>query len=203
MVEAAIIHKLPVKLNTAIGRVIVTYAALEHKLSMVIAVILQLQKAEARLVMKEPRIPDRLDTIQDLLALRDITVATNFIKMRELLDTANRERDQLAHGVWLRHPKTRKLYLRLTKGTWKRTGANQNKIKRHVFPQSIPYSATECLSTLATIARAIELTQMLGAEVDAELQTSPDKFRPLAPVLNPLGHRSPIKERGPHFPSRA
>jgi hypothetical protein len=202
MVEAVIIYKLPVRLSTAIGRVITAYAVLEYKLSGCIAVILQLQKQEWRLVLKEPRASERLEAIEGLLAIRDITIDVDFVALRDLLDTANRERDQLAHGIWLRHPQTRKLYLRLTKGSWKKTGTHQNKIKRQIFPQSILFNAPECLTVLKTIERAITVIQTLGDGIDTARRASPEKFRPLAPVLNPLGHRSPIKEPAPHPPSR-
>lgn len=202
MVEAVIIYRLPPRMSNIVGRIIVRYAALEYKLNAAIAVMLQLQRVEWRLVLKEPRVHERLETIQDLLALRDITIATNFEEFSDLLETVNRERDQIAHGIWLQHPVTKKIYLRLTKGMWKRTAPYQNKIKRPIAPQSILFGVEECRAVLARIDGAIKLIQVLGREIDAARKASPGKFRSLSPVVNPLGHRTAEKQRAPRPPSR-
>jgi hypothetical protein len=43
-VEAEIVHRLPRDLTAEIGRAIVAFAKLEHKITMMIGLLLQLQK---------------------------------------------------------------------------------------------------------------------------------------------------------------
>ena len=101
--------------------------------------------------------------------------------------------------VEARHPQTGELNLRITRGNWPKDVTKGQTIKRAVFPQSIPYSAERCKATLALIETAIGEVEKLGAELDAALQTYPERFRPTAPVVNHLGLR-PKKPKAPPAP---
>ena len=70
--EAEIVHDLPDDIAALIGRIVVTYAKLEHKLSMLAGLILQLNKAEVRIALRMPRAIERLEMVLDLFAVKDI-----------------------------------------------------------------------------------------------------------------------------------
>jgi hypothetical protein len=122
-VEAKVIHKLPASLLNEIGRVVVAYSRLEHKMTATIAMTLQLQKVEARMALDEPLLHDRLDTIQDLFALKGLLPEFPFDDFWKELKVLNALRNSIAHGIWLRHPQTKKIWLRLVRGHWKKTEA--------------------------------------------------------------------------------
>lgn len=185
--EAEVVHDLPDDLAAAIGHVMVKYARLEHALTMMIGLLLQLNKAEARIALREPRAADRLDIVLDLFAIKDIAIKLDVRILKGLITEATSGRDLLAHGIWLRHPDTGELYIRQTRGKWPGNLSKNETVKRAIFPQSFPYCTDECRKTIATVDKALKAVDDLGAELDAALRTFPERFREPSPVLNPLG----------------
>lgn len=172
-----------------IGRIMVCFAKVEHSLTMLTGLLLQLNKAEVRVVLREPRAEERLEMALDIFAIKGIAVKSDTEALKSILSRAAQKRDWLAHGIWLRHPNSKQLYLRVTRGSWPKSHTRGEVIKRAVFPQSIPYSATDCRETLSLIERALSEVEKLGRELDGALYHSPEKFRQTAPVIDPLGRR--------------
>jgi len=196
--EAGIVTDIPDNLATVIGKVIVAYARLEHKLTALSAVILQLHRSEVRVAFRMPRAVERLDMALDLLALKDIHPKTDIAALRETVTAAASARDILSHGIWLRHPETGQLYVQITRGRWPKDLSLGETVSRAIFPQSLPYGPDDCTRALQLCLRGLEGADELGAEIDEAMLAFPDRFRkPLRP-LNPLGGRkSPSKKRPP------
>lgn len=188
-IEAVIVQKIPYNIAATLGRINVCYSLIEHKLSSLAALILQINKAEMRIALRMPRAVDRLDIVLDLFAVKAIPISENISNLRTQLDEACSRRDNLAHGLWLKHPDTDVLYLRLTRGKWPKDLTNGQKIARTVFPQSIPIDLAYCKEALALCESVIKSVDRLGAELDAALQSSPEKFREPSPLIDPLGRR--------------
>jgi len=187
--EAEIVHDLPDDIAALIGRIVVTYAKLEHKLSMLAGLILQLNKAEVRIALRMPRAIERLEMVLDLFAVKDIHPEIDIGQMSEAITRATANRDLLAHSLWLRHPETGELYVRMTRGSWPKDLTLGEKVTRAVYPQSIPYSAAECRVALEQVEAALASVDALGEQLDDSLRTFPERFREPSPVLNPLGRR--------------
>lgn len=147
--EAEIVHKLPPSITREIGRVIVAYAKLQHKLTIATGLLLQLQKPEARLVLKQSRVDEQLEVIEDLFALKGIHPDSDFLEARKVF-----------------------------------------------------FGAAECKATLVKIEAALDRIECLGKEIDRALLTWPERFRPPAPVIDPLAGRKPKAPRARHSPSR-
>lgn len=192
-VESEIVHRIPDEIATLIGLIMVSFAKLEYKLTMLCGFLLQLNRAESRIVLREPRAEDRLEMALDLFAIKAVEVKLDTDSLKAKVTNATRMRDALAHGLWLKHPDTGEFYLRLTKGSWPKNVTRGNTVKRIIFPQSIPYSAKECRETLETIEQALLEVESLGFELDDALDQWPERFRPPAPVLNPLASRAKKK----------
>lgn len=188
--DAEIIHELPNEIATLVGHVIVSFARLEHSLSWISGLLMQLNKPEARIALRKPRATERLDMAVDLFAIKDIPLKTDTKMLRETISKALGKRDILAHSIWLRHPKTGELFVQLTRGQWPKDLSLGEKVSRAVFPQSIPFGPTDCREALDLISEAMKGVDALGAELDAALRAFPDRFREPSPVMNPLGNRT-------------
>lgn len=201
--EAEVVHDIPDNLACAIGRLVTIHSKLEYKLTALSTLLLQLNKSEARIVLREPRAVDRLDMALDLFAIKDIETAVDTEGLRLTLQAITADRDRIAHGVWLKHPHSGELFLRITRGDWPKTMTKGDKVKRAIFPQSIRYEATDCLKTVQLAEKALQQIDDLGAEIDRALQSFPERFRPPSPVLNPLGRRVRQGKRRQPKPSQA
>jgi hypothetical protein len=128
-----IVTDLPVNLLREIGRVMVCQAHLEWRLSIILYDLLDLDRTAGRLAVREPRAPEYLDLIQDLMELRKVSAPnTDFATLREALVATTNQRDQLAHGIWGRPRGSQRVYLRLTKGHWQ--PEVKGKVKRKILP---------------------------------------------------------------------
>lgn len=195
-VEAEVVHDLPDEIVAGIGRIVVGTSKLEHKLTTMIGLILQIDKAEMRLTLREPRLPERLDIIHELFLLKALEPDFDFDGFRKSLEDISNRRHRVAHGLWLQVPNTGELYLRLARGSWPKNmliKGNAGRLRRDVLPQSIPHGPKELQEDLALINSALETLDELGALLDHSLATYPERFRqPLAPI-NPLGGHRPKK----------
>lgn len=205
--EAKVIRKLPAKLERQIGRVAILYSNLEHSFTAMVGTILQLHKSEARLVLQSPRVQDRLDVVQDLLALKGFHPNFDFDGYREQLADTNNKRNDIIHGVWLKHPHTGEIMLRLTRGYWDKK-ANEPRVKRAIFPEAVTMSAKDCGRFAKQIENAIQGSMSLGRYIDRIAKASPDRFRSRAPVVDPLARRVPkkppaLRSASPEKPSKA
>jgi hypothetical protein len=190
-IEGDIVHELPDELNAVIGQVIVAYARLEFNITALAGLMLQLNKAEARIALRTPRVTERLDIVLDLFAIKAIIPSVDTVALRTMLEQAANGRDAIAHGIWLRHPETGELWLRHVRGNWPKDKTGGDRVKRSMLPQSIPYGPEQCKATLALIEEAFQRTNDLGAQVDRTQIAFPERFRGPAPNLNPLGRRRP------------
>jgi hypothetical protein len=174
---AEITFDLPDDLAQAIGRLVALYAHIEHKLTSLSGLILQLDKAEMRVAIKTPRLAERFDMALDLFALKGIRMPFDTEAVKSQFTRLTTERDRVAHGLWLKHPTTGDLYLQITRGQWEKGLSDGATISRAVFPQSIPYSASNAEDALALGRQALQAVEDLGAELDRCLRQHPDRFQ--------------------------
>lgn len=204
--EAEVVHNLPDDLAAGIGRVMAVYTRIEHNLSSIASLLLQLNKAEMRIALRMPRAVDRLELVLDLFAIKAITVDIDAAQLNTEIAHVAARRDWLAHGLWLKHPENGKIYLRLTRGKWDANSAAGIPINRPIYPQSIEFSAADCMALVEKCEAVLEKIDELGRNLDFALSTWPERFRQPAPLVNPLGHRKPIgqksKPQTPPQPSR-
>lgn len=158
---------LPTALFREIGRVIVAYANLEHRLSAVIHTLLGLDPKRGRLAVREPRASDRVEIIKDLIELADIPVSVDLKVLMQTVDKAQRERDWIAHGLWLSDPKHNAIRLRLTKAQWQPVKGQRGKTKRVLKPESIQFGIDECRTLQRVIFEAIDMVDTVRHDVQS------------------------------------
>ena len=205
-VQGIVVHDLPDNLASAVGKVITAFSRIEYNLSAIAALMLGLGKPEMNIALRMPRATDRLELILDLFALKAMTTDVDVTALRTALEGVAQKRDWLAHGLWLKHPDTGVLYLRLTRGTWPKDLSLGTRISRPIYPQSVEFSVSDVRALLSDCETVIAQIDLLGMNFDHARETWPDRFRPPVPVLNPLGHRQPTTPkqapRRPLKPSR-
>ena len=180
---------LPPDLGAAVGNIIVAYATLEHRLTALTTVLLQLNNAEARVALRMPRAVERLDMALDLLAVKKIDPGFDETALRNKVEEATSVRDLVAHGIWVKHPTEPTIFVQRSRGTWPREMMSGERIKRSLFPQALPYGVPEAMAALSIVQTALEAANALGGVIDKALESYPHKFHEPLPVMNPLGRR--------------
>ena len=144
--EVLVVRDLPLNLMREIGRVIFFHSYLEWRLGLIIYDILRVTKVLSRLVAGDSRTMDQFDLICDLVSLKDVKTGVDLMRLRKSLVSATTQRDLLAHGTWVKDPKTKVFLLRLVGGSWKPVKNKKVKTKRSTKPEASQYGIEECRS---------------------------------------------------------
>jgi hypothetical protein len=154
--DVPVVRDLPPILMREIGRVIFSHSYVEWRLSLIIYDILRVTKVLSRLVARDARTMDQFDLICDLVSLKDVKTGVDLIRLRKSLLSATTQRDLLAHGTWVRDPKTKAFLLRIVRGSWKPVKSKRMQTKRSKSAAS-QYGIDECRS-LSHLINGIILT---------------------------------------------
>ena len=169
-----VVTDLPADMLQAIGRVIVEYAFLELQLSRIIYDLIRVDPKAGRVAVREPRATDRLEIILDLIDLKQFTLTDDEKKLlRKTTKTCLTQRDQLAHGAWVRDPNNGTLLLRLTKGQWQPIKGQRGKTKRVVKPEGISVSTAD----ITAAGDVINLLSQRLVELRGALHAAPRSSR--------------------------
>jgi hypothetical protein len=117
--EVPVVRNLPPNLMREIGRVIFFHSYLDWRLNLILVDILRVTKVLGRLVAKDSRTMDQFDLVCDLMSLKNVKTDVDLIRLRKSVLSASTQRDLLAHGTWVKDPKTKVFLLRLVRGSWK------------------------------------------------------------------------------------
>lgn len=155
--DVPVVRNLPPSLMREIGRVIFFHSYVEWRLGLIIYDILHVTKVLSRLVPRDPSAMDRFDLICDLVSLKDVKTGVDLIRLRRSLVSATSQRDSLAHGTWVRDPKTKAFLLRIVRSSWKPARAKKLQTKRSTKTRPSKYGIDECRS-LSQLINGIILT---------------------------------------------
>jgi hypothetical protein len=155
--DAPVVRDLPPNLMREIGRVIFFHSYVEWRLGVIIYDILRTTKVLGRLVARDSRAMDQFDLICDLISLKDVKTGVDLIRLRKSLVSATTQRDLLAHGTWVRDPRTKVFLLRLVRGSWTAVKSKKLQTKRSTKPRAPRYGIEECRS-LSQLINGIILT---------------------------------------------
>ena len=176
MRKLPVVINLPIALTREIGRVMVGHAFLEQCLSRIIYKLVNDVDPEiGRLAIREPRAADRLELIFDLAEVQGIQLKIDKTLYRDAIKVCVSQRDQLAHGIWVRDPKTRMLFLRITKGSWQPIKGQRGKTKRLIKPEGIQYDAEDTRKLRLIFDQTTNMINELGAAIQAALDSSQKK----------------------------
>jgi hypothetical protein len=156
--EVPVVRNLPPNLMREIGRIIFSHSYVEWRLGLIIYDILHVTRILARLVPSEPRAIDQFDLICDLVSLKDVKTGVDLIRLRKSLLSATTQRDLLAHGTWVRDPKTKAFLLW---GGGKPVRIKNLQTKRSLKSTAPKYGIKECRSLNQLIKRIILIVDEL------------------------------------------
>jgi hypothetical protein len=113
-----VVTELPLGIAAGVGNVVTRWAQMEWHLRMAVYVALRIDVKRGRVAVRQPRLEESITMIEDLLVLERRVVSADTNKLRKSLINLQRERDLIAHSVWLKDRNTGKLAVQSTAGTW-------------------------------------------------------------------------------------
>ena len=186
MKTGLLIQTLPASFNEGIGKVIVSYALLEHVLGSIVHFMLDVSHKEGRLAVRQPRAKDRFIMIRDLMELNDLTSALDLANLQTRIPECQSRRDHIGHGVWVLDAETNsRILLRVTSGTWQPDPGMRGKVKRMLKPQAVPYVPQDFDELKRFIESTTALVDHLAREIGAALGPSRRKYEQAPQTQNP------------------
>jgi hypothetical protein len=155
--EVPVVRDLPPNLMGEIGRVIFYHSYVEWRLDLIIYDILRTTKVINSLVSKDIRAIDQFDIICDLISLRNDKTDVDLIDLRKSLLLASTQRDMLAHGAWVKDPKTNAYVLYVSGGNSRPVKGKKAQDKRSIKSSAPQYGIEEC-RLLSELINGIILT---------------------------------------------
>lgn len=137
-----------------------------------LAKLLGMTRKEAR-VMWGARIANMTGKIRDVLATKEVSVATDLEALSKTLIECEKRRNLLGHGVWLVDPEDSVLCIENPSGEW--TPPNEKRITRRKFPQAFHATEPWFVETFADIKTSIQCLQQLDREIEQALSASTGK----------------------------
>jgi hypothetical protein len=96
-------YRLPTKYSAAIGRLVSRFATLENTIRQLTYALLEIDPKMGRTAVRSARVEDAITMIEDLMALKGFKTSLNLKAMKNDCKAIERMRDQVAHGVWVKH----------------------------------------------------------------------------------------------------
>jgi hypothetical protein len=106
--------------------------------------ILRATKVLNSLVSNKIRAIDQFDIICDLISLRNDKTGVDLIDLRKSLLLASTQRDLLAHGTWIKDPKTKAFILYVPRGNSEPVKGKRAQGKRSKKTSTPQYGIAEC-----------------------------------------------------------
>jgi hypothetical protein len=142
---------LPSSLEREIGRAIVRYARLEFILAQMLFYALNLTPVRGRAAIKDESATVRFDLIKSLNAMDGLPAPkANLIDLRKAIDTAQQQRNELAHSTWMRNS-SGELLMRIARGERDNDCGKAVSKSRKVAPEGASYSVELARSLTALI----------------------------------------------------
>ena len=165
--------RLPAAYSMEIGRIITRWAFLESLLKRMAYSVLDVGQKEGRLAVREPRAADHMTMIEELLAVKGLAVAPDFKEIKDNLVPLERNRDALAHGIWVKHPATKIPVLQALKGKWSHPA--MPKTKRIIVPEGMPITLEALRANTKSIEAGCIVIMRLHRSIEAQLESLPQK----------------------------
>jgi hypothetical protein len=171
MIAAPVFDPLPQPYYEKIGLVLTKWGMLEWRLRETLYAILQISPKHGRLTIGNPRANEILDRILDISSLDKISINLDTLaKLRKLTNDMLEVRNDLAHGVWLKHPKSDEPVLQKITGQYSVPGSSE-KIKARIDPQGKTILPSEMDMMARNIGKMTLAVETIKAQIEEQLAT--------------------------------
>jgi hypothetical protein len=109
-----------------------------------------------------------LSTIEALIQIADIQVATDISKLKEPFKKLENFRDALSHAVWAKHTGTNQPVMQVTSGLI----PGISRAKAIINPAAGAVTVATLRKTVKSIDTAVKAIDRLGGEIDAAFRKS-------------------------------
>jgi hypothetical protein len=161
-----IIFDLPRWINTGIGKVIMTHAILENKVSELVYDLAQVSYPAGRVAIIDRSAREQFKVAIELINMYGIAPSISVNKLRDQIEDCCEVRDRLAHGIWMKDKDGSGVVIRIQKGkiaTPDGTANQKYKPRGYAIPSDYFKDHVE------VIISAIEIVMALKGEVKTEL----------------------------------
>jgi hypothetical protein len=175
-VESALIYEVPASISREIGRIIVRWAYFEYSIQQVVWLLVGVDQITGSFSVREPRVTERIDMIQDLASLRSVKLKDElwFQAYRVQADAAQSHRDLLAHGLWTSYPDGSFRVVK-TRGQHPKSRKQVPHRSRKVSPEALSVTAKELRWITGIIDLLVTDAVSLKKSVQEKLEASPSK----------------------------
>jgi hypothetical protein len=162
MRQPSMISRLPAPLALEFGQAIAGYAFLEFRLSSVAYDLLGITAREGRIAIREPECTERLDMIFALADMKGVDLGIDRADIRTAVDECQRQRNQLAHAVWLQDPETGAIFIQRSRFPSPR---GLKRARKAGDVEGIPYDADQARALAQLIDGTTHMVDQMGAMV--------------------------------------
>jgi len=178
---------------------VVRFAILESTWRRLVWDLLELDAKFGRVAVRSPRASDAFAMIQDLISLRGFKTDTDLKVLGKMCRDLEEFRDKIAHGVWVKHEKSKLPTLQVTVGTHPKT-QGEGSVKAKIEPMAFNVTLPVFRSYISGIDNAIKGVKQAAKELKPQHvallkkryeQSSRGSSRPSPPGLQNTARRKP------------
>lgn len=179
-------HDLPASYTREIGRIITKWSYLENYLQSIIYIMLGVNDIVGRVAIREPRVADKINVIEEIAYLRDFSLnKSTFKDTKKQINDMAFWRNLFAHSTWVHIP-SKGWLVRATTGTLspeaKAEGFAQ---KRRITPEGIGIDVEFLKKVVWNIDTIIQnlkemqiaLTELIEEQLAQSSERPPDEDR--------------------------
>ena len=157
---------VPDNVSASVGRIIILWANLEWRVSLLAYQILHLDETAGQEVVRTPRLTERFDVLLALISQRNMKLSIDMTAFRKELTEMVTRRDWLGHGIWYQTGED-EWTVRASKGQMTLPGPPQRKISLRKEPQGILINRQWCQNTMDRIQALIVQSEQIDHEIAA------------------------------------
>jgi hypothetical protein len=172
--KVEILTALPNDYFAMIGVIAFRFSLLEYVLMECVYGLAGTDNQVGRILARAPRVRERLEMVESLASLKDITLEGITPALKKSLQTVSEDRDKVVHGVWIKA--FGQYGLALTRGSWNpEPGVTW---KRDKVPQLAPMPLPKLVELGTTLGDLYQQINNLRTEIAAKLAALPETPQP-------------------------
>ncbi|MBI1264559.1 MAG: hypothetical protein GC187_07480 [Alphaproteobacteria bacterium] len=165
-------YDIPRDICEEIGRIITRFAFAEHYAQGIVYMMVEVGPEIGRLSVREGRLEDRLNLIEQIAFLRGYTIqSVNLKALKTASSDIKKFRDLLAHGAWARSEALGCWAVKDLTGNWDQEAKKHGIVgPKRAFPEGRPVTADDLKEGIEGIDEFIAALKALRGELLPQVQ---------------------------------